>query len=830
MGGAPPRVSKPYTPTPRSRRRKTLELHISDVEHDLEYPRDDDYSSIDQDDDYDDNIAAGGDMADIYDMVDAVVPRTDDPTTPALTFRVWVLGIFFASVLAICNTVFLFRTNFYSLNPFIAVLASQPLGVLLHWYLPTTDFVVPYLGEFTLNPGPFTFKEHALLFVFTSTGSRPTYALYNIVGQKFLLGQDISVWWCLVFAITVECFGYALSGIYRRFLVRPAAMLWPGNLSTVALLRSLHDSNRALNVDGDEDLSPSARMKFFWFATLGMTIYQFFPSYIAPALGAVSLLCYVAPNNQRLKMLGSARQGLGLGSLTFDWSIITSMSPITTPLWALLNQYVGLWITVWLIIPFLWYRNAFGADQQIGTNPMDGPNGTGFFPLGQALNSPGLFDRDGSFISPLSLVTIGNGTLVLNETAYDLVAPVRLTTYFAVEYTTYFIVFAATMSHVALWYGRDRWRRLRSDLKDLDRNDIHARLMDAYPDVPNWWYAVLMAFVLTGAIAACKWGGFDLPWWGVLLSFCLAAVAMVPVGTIEAVAGQRIGLNVVAEFMISFILPGRMASVMTFKTFSYAGMFNGLGMVEDLKLGHYVKIPPRSMFAVQVASTVLSAILNVAVAVVVYERIGVDRLNNAPPLGWSANAFTVFLTAGSIWGAIGPRRFLGPGSPYSGCLYGFLIGLLLPPFFYLLHRLFPKWHFHLVNVPLIAYFPTQAGSTRSDLITPFLVGALVNGVVRRWKYGWWRRYAYVMSAAFDTGSGVGILLALLVASGNVNYMINMPFYGLNRFDQESCAPDYYLECNEHMIWGSSFGNTYNISSDTPLCQALFSGELLAGQG
>ena len=29
---------------------------------------------------------------DIYDIVDSVVPRTDDPKMPALTFRVWAMG------------------------------------------------------------------------------------------------------------------------------------------------------------------------------------------------------------------------------------------------------------------------------------------------------------------------------------------------------------------------------------------------------------------------------------------------------------------------------------------------------------------------------------------------------------------------------------------------------------------------------------------------------------------------------------------------------------------------------------------------------------------
>ncbi|KAJ3306314.1 hypothetical protein HDU76_004836, partial [Blyttiomyces sp. JEL0837] len=62
----------------------------------------------------------------IYDIVDAVVSRTDDPTLPALTFRVWTLGLFWSIVLAVVNTLFTFRTNPLSVNPFIGVLLSYP--------------------------------------------------------------------------------------------------------------------------------------------------------------------------------------------------------------------------------------------------------------------------------------------------------------------------------------------------------------------------------------------------------------------------------------------------------------------------------------------------------------------------------------------------------------------------------------------------------------------------------------------------------------------------------------------------------------------------------
>jgi hypothetical protein len=103
-------------------------------------------------------------------------------------------------------------------------------------------------------------------------------------------------------------------------------------------------------------------------------------------------------------------------------------------------------------------------------------------------------------------------------------------------------------------------------------------------------------------ILVCEFGGFDLPYWGVLLALLLAGVSMIPLGIIQAITGQHIGLNVMSEFLIGWILPGRFVSVVSFKTLSYMAMSQGLTLVQDLKLGHYMKIPPRAMFTVQVQS------------------------------------------------------------------------------------------------------------------------------------------------------------------------------------------------------------------------------------
>lgn len=63
---------------------------------------------------------------------------------------------------------------------------------------------------------------------------------------------------------------------------------------------------------------------------------------------------------------------------------------------------------------------------------------------------------------------------------------------------------------------------------------------------------------------------------------------------------QQIGLNIITELVIGYIYPGRPLANVAFKTYGYISMSQALGFLRDFKLGHYMKVPPRSMFVAQV--------------------------------------------------------------------------------------------------------------------------------------------------------------------------------------------------------------------------------------
>lgn len=75
---------------------------------------------------------------------------------------------------------------------------------------------------------------------------------------------------------------------------------------------------------------------------------------------------------------------------------------------------------------------------------------------------------------------------------------------------------------------------------------------------------------------------------------------MVTSSQLGFVLEQQPGLNVVTELIIGYLYPGRPLANVAFKTYGYISMSQAIMFLGDFKLGHYMKIPPRSMFIVQV--------------------------------------------------------------------------------------------------------------------------------------------------------------------------------------------------------------------------------------
>lgn len=60
----------------------------------------------------------------------------------------------------------------------------------------------------------------------------------------------------------------------------------------------------------------------------------------------------------------------------------------------------------------------------------------------------------------------------------------------------------------------------------------------------------------------------------------------------------------ITELVIGYIYPGKPLANVAFKTYGYISMSQALNFLGDFKLGHYMKIPPKAMFLVQVTVSI----------------------------------------------------------------------------------------------------------------------------------------------------------------------------------------------------------------------------------
>lgn len=211
-----------------------------------------------------------------YVEVRAVVSPHDDPSEVCSTVRAWTIGLFLACTGALINQLFSLRQPSISIDQIVAQLIAYPLGRAWANWAPSF-----------INPGRFTRKEHMLITVMANVSFDVGYSGYIIVVQ--LVPSFFNQQWAkdfgyqITLSLSLQLIGFGLAGLSRRFLVYPAAAIWPRNLATIALNNSFHAEENPV-ANGWK----VSQMRFFLYAFGGMFVYFWFPNYIAGFLSYFS--------------------------------------------------------------------------------------------------------------------------------------------------------------------------------------------------------------------------------------------------------------------------------------------------------------------------------------------------------------------------------------------------------------------------------------------------------------------------------------------------------------------------------------------------------------
>ncbi|CAF1304823.1 unnamed protein product [Didymodactylos carnosus] len=150
-----------------------------------------------------------------YEIVAKNVPIISDDQMPYLTFRTIVLGLLFTIIMAIMNTTFSFRRFPLNVDVVVFQLISLPIGRIMASLLPKRPIKI-LKWSFSLNPGPFTIKEHALISAMVAANTGTSYAIFQITAVDNFNKQPLSITNGLFLVITSSMIGYGMTGKYSH--------------------------------------------------------------------------------------------------------------------------------------------------------------------------------------------------------------------------------------------------------------------------------------------------------------------------------------------------------------------------------------------------------------------------------------------------------------------------------------------------------------------------------------------------------------------------------------------------------------------------------------
>ncbi|KAL8946262.1 MAG: hypothetical protein Q9222_007318 [Ikaeria aurantiellina] len=731
-----------------------------------------------------------------YPQVRASVSAKDNVKASISTPRMWTLSMLCAFLGSGSNLFFSLRYPSVTITPVIALVVVHPLGLLwdhlfkrdddpeetfdcgsrvkdsIHKLEQVSTSRLALLRRW-LGQGKWNEKEHACVYISSNVSFGFAFATDVIVEQVKFYKQDLSIVYQLALTISTQILGYSFAGLTRRYLVRPPSMIWPATLMSTAMFTTMHKSENKI-ADGWK----ISRWRFFLFVFFGAFAWYFLPGLLFPALSYFSVLTWFAPQNIVLANLQfGTRSGLGLFPVTFDWAQVAYIgSPLLTPWWAAANVVAGLVIIMWIVAPIVYYTNSFYS---------------AFLPI----LSSAVFDDTGK---PYDVSRILTPDFLFDQDKYKAYSKVYLPITYALAYGVQFAGLSALVTHTACWYGKEIWQVSRESVErrqdyhqrpslvdghakrtdnhngnvgtssssveagidvSMREDDVHARLMRRYQDAPVSWYLLTFLAMLAIGIFVVEFYPVHLPWYGLLLALSITAILYLPVAIVMAITNQHSSLYLVCQLICGVVFPGRPVANMVFTTYCYISSAQGVKFSSDLKLGHYMKIPPRLLFQVQMLATLVSSFTQIGVLNWMFANIPSlckpDAIN-----GFTCPLARVHFNGSILWGVVGPQRFFGAGAVYRPLIWFFLLGAIAPIVVFIIGRRKPLnsiWR--KINLPVLfgslSWIPPATGLNFSIWA---IVCFVFNSLIRRRKPDWWGKYTMTLSAGLDSGLAIGVVV------------------------------------------------------------------------
>jgi hypothetical protein len=212
-------------------------------------------------------------------------------------------------------------------------------------------------------------------------------------------------------------------------------------------------------------------------------------------------------------------------------------------------------------------------------------------------------------------------------------------------------------------------------------------------------------------------------------------------------------------------------------------------MLQDQKIGHYMHVPPRTVFFAQIFGELIGVPIDYGVIqwIIRTKRDFLLGIKEDPLNQWTGQSLASFNSLGVQYVLVGPSR-LFQQQMYKPLPWAFLYGALAPFVLWGLHRLFPKskLRFHLWNVTIFGTgMSTFYGNLSTGYISRFIVAYICMYYFYRKRFNTFKRYNYIVAAALDAGFNIAMMLIFVAfSSGKVTTMPN--WWGNNEKTVERC--------------------------------------------
>ncbi|KAH9062283.1 oligopeptide transporter [Lactarius vividus] len=672
-----------------------------------------------------------------------------DDEDPPFTFRSVVLGTVIGGLGAALYQVYIFKPIQVGISTVFLLLFIYLIGKFWSTFFPRHSWVegtrFEWLGPTLhfINPGEFRLKEHVVATLIASSASLGSTAVLNFAVQRLYYDTKVTASTAILSTFSTAIFGYVIVGLIRPFTVYPSESVYWGNLPTVSIFQALHfddDSNRK-------------RVRLFWIAFAVMFVYEIIPSYIFPLLNGFSIFClasqHASPRVQDVftNIFGGAggNEGLGLLSLSFDWQHIGS-TYTSLPLIQQANSWIGVFIC-YIAIVAIYYSNTWNSKS---------------FPM----LSTSLFSSNGSVYNQTAVFTGTN--FQLNQTALDEIGLPALTGSNAWAGLTSSVALGGLVAHSVFFWGPSVLSSFKH-ARDKTQPDPHWVAMQKYKEVPWRWYTLLLLLSFFAGLISVLEGQTALSGWSYIFAL-LSGVIVAPFATLlNARLGSGMATNLF-KMIAGAINPGSPVANLYFSMWGHDVVATTIGFSSDLKIGQYLKIPPRSLFVARIWGTIIGAVVNYVVMVSI---TGAQRNILLDPTGnniWSGKTVQSINSDAITWSLA--KELYGPSGPYFIIPLAIFIGFALTVIHWLINKRWP--HIGPIRVdwfilPLIFQYSSllSAGVTSIALST-VIVGLASQFWLRRYHPGWYRKYNYILGGALDGGTHVIIFIlsfAVFGASG-----------------------------------------------------------------